>query len=128
MSEFLPGLPRLFKLDATRCQPIDDVFRTEALKFGLVVASADLDFDRQIQIIQCLLDGSLQWQRSSSADINIGFILFTVETMKGDSVAEGPRCKGLEQWKARRLNVLRGNVPAVEGAFVLITIAFAEPE
>ena len=118
----------MFKLDATRGQPIDNVLRTKALKFGLVVASADLDFDRQIQIIQCLLDGSLQWQRSSSADIDIGFILFTVETMKGDSVAEGPRRKRLEQWKARRLNILRSDVPAVEGVFVPIAVAFAEPE
>src|SRR5882724_12517064 len=48
--------------------------------------------------------------------------------MKGDPVAEGSRHDLREQWEARRLKVIGGDVPAVRGAFVLITIAFAQPQ
>ena len=35
---------------------------------------------------------------------------------------------GCEQWKARRLNVVGSDVPAVKSAFVLVAVAFAQPQ
>jgi len=55
-----PGLSGLFEVNAALGYPIGDVLHAESLKLGTVMGSADFDFDGQIQVIQCPLNGCLQ--------------------------------------------------------------------
>jgi hypothetical protein len=47
----LTGFERLLKLNAVRGQAIDHVLPARSLEFGSVVASADLDLEREAQAI-----------------------------------------------------------------------------
>ena len=50
----LTGFERLLKLNAVRGQAIDHVLPARSLEFGSVVASADLDLEREAQAIKAL--------------------------------------------------------------------------
>ena len=73
-----------------------------------------------------------QWPSSAAAELLHRYRyrlrpLSRSKAVKGNPVAECSRNEWLEQRKARRLNVFRGNVPAIKGAFVVIAVTFAEP-
>src|SRR6266536_6227983 len=80
------GFSRLLEVNAALGQPIDNVVRTESLKFGIVSGSADFDLEREIQVVQFPLDGFLQRPRGSTSDIDVSFVTLPVEAMEGNSI------------------------------------------